>query len=183
MSGFRISKHRPQRHGNIFSRDSGSMLIHVHRENGLAHRTLSLPPWQVQVLRMMATKWFVVLIITGLASWVFFAVQTTRVPLLTRRISRMEVDARRLDTLQQALARLQQRYDQVQRMLSAPSASARVSTKGIDGSPARGPAVARPTIVAKQDSAVHQMTEKPKSDRGASNHPTNTGGGTKSRLP
>ncbi|MBI1808362.1 MAG: hypothetical protein HYR75_00570 [Gemmatimonadetes bacterium] len=107
------------------------MLIHVQRESGLAHRTLSLAPWQVQVLRIATTKWFLTFLVAGLASWVFFAVQAARVPLLTNRLTHMEEDARRLDTLQQALTRLQQRYDQVQHMLSAPTVA--VATPGVGG--------------------------------------------------
>lgn len=107
------------RHGNIFSRDSGSMLIHVQRENGLAHRTMVFRPWQVQVLRVVTSRWFLAVFAVGVLSWAVLAVQSARVPLLTQRISHLEEDARRLDTLQQTLAQLQARYEQVQRLLSS----------------------------------------------------------------
>jgi len=55
-------------------------------------------------------------------SWGWFAVQAARVPLLQQRVTHMEQDEVRLDTLQATLLRLQARYDQVQRMLSATSA-------------------------------------------------------------
>lgn len=106
------------RHGNIFSRDSGSMLIHVQRESGLAHRTLVLRPWQVQVLRVLASRSFLVVLTIGLLSWGYFAVQAARVPLLTRRITHLEQDGQRLDTLQRTLSDLQDRYAQVQRLLT-----------------------------------------------------------------
>lgn len=160
------------------------MLIHVHRESGLAHRTLSLSPWQVQVVRVMATKWFAVLVIAGLVSWVFFAVQAAKIPLLTRRLSRMEVDARRLDTLQQALARLQQRYDQVQHMLSTPSTTSIVATtKGADVGPLRASSATRRAAPVQKDSTRHGTTGKSKSDSGASIRPTKSNGGAKPRLP
>ena len=70
----------PHRHGNIFSRDSGSMLLHVQRENGLAHRTMVFRPWQVQVLRFVTSHWFIALFALGVLSWAALAVQAARVP-------------------------------------------------------------------------------------------------------
>lgn len=161
------------------------MLIHVHRESGLAHRTLSLSSWQVQVVRAVVTKWFAILVVGGLASWVFFAAQAARIPLLTRRLARMEVDARRLDTLQQALARLQQRYDQVQRMLSAPSpATAAATVKGGDVGPRRRMSGAvRPPAPPRKDSTRHTTTGKPTSDSGAINRLNKSDGGAQPRRP
>jgi len=112
---------RSQRHGNIFSRDSGSMYVHVQRENGLAHHTMVLRPWQVQALRVLTSKWFLIAVGVGFASWGYFAVQAARVPLLNWRINHLEQDALRIDSLQKTLTQLQSRYEQVQRMLSAPA--------------------------------------------------------------
>lgn len=95
------------------------MIVHVQRENGLAHRTLVLRPWQVQALRVLSSKTFLVALAIGLLSWGYFAVQAARVPLLTKRISNLEQDAQRLDTLQRTLSELQDRYGQVQRLLTA----------------------------------------------------------------
>jgi hypothetical protein len=114
---------RSQHHGNIFSRDSGSMYVHVQRENSLAHHTMVLRPWQVQALRVLTSKWFLVALGVGLASWGYFAAEAARVPLLTWRITHLEQDAQRIDSLQKTLTQLQSRYEQVQRMLSAPAAS------------------------------------------------------------
>ena len=122
MTGRSRKESRSQRHGNIFSRDSGSMYVHVQRENGLAHHTMVLRPWQVQALRVLTSKWFLIALAVGLASWGYFAVQAARVPLLNWRISHLEQDAQRIDSLQQTLTQLQSRYEQVQRMLSAPTA-------------------------------------------------------------
>ena len=123
MSGRPRRESRSQGHGNIFSRDSGSMYVHVQRENGLAHHTMVLRPWQVQALRVLTSKWFVLALGVGLVSWGYFAVQAARVPLLTWRISHLEQDAQRIDSLQQTLTQLQSRYEQVQRMLSIPAAT------------------------------------------------------------
>ena len=122
MTGRSRKESRSQRHGNIFSRNSGSMYVHVQRENGLAHHTMVLRPWQVQVLRVLTSKWFLIALGVGLASWGYFAVQAARVPLLTWRITHLEQDAQRIDSLQKTLTQLQSRYEQVQRMLSAPAA-------------------------------------------------------------
>ena len=108
------------RHGNLFSRDAGSMLIHVQRESGLAHHTMTLRPWQVQILRVVASKWCVAILAIGLLSWGYFAMQAARLPFLQDRVTILEQDARRLDTLQLRLKELQGRYDQVQKMLSTP---------------------------------------------------------------
>lgn len=97
------------------------MVIHVHRESGLAHRTMTLRAWQVQALRLLTSRWFLFTLAVSLLSWGYFAVQAARVPFLRQRISRLEDDARRVDTLQSRLTQLQARYEQVQRMLSAPA--------------------------------------------------------------
>lgn len=114
-------------HGNIFTPHAGSMLIHVHRESGLTHRTVTLNSWQVQVLRLLMSRWFFVALGAGLLSWTYFATQAARVPLLKQRVTNLEQDARRIDTLQQALAQLQSRYDQVRKMLTVPTAGATAS--------------------------------------------------------
>lgn len=110
---------RLYRHGNIFSPHSGSMIIHAQRENGLAHRTMTLRPWQVQALRLFSSRWVVVALSAGLFSWGYFALQAARVPFLLTRLERMERDSRRLDSLQRTVTLLQGRYEQVQRMLVA----------------------------------------------------------------
>lgn len=108
-----------QEHGDVFGRGSGNMFIHVQRESGLAHRTLVLRPWQVQALRLVISRWFAIALTATIASWAYFAVQTARVPFLTKRITHLEQDATKIDTLQATLEQLQRRYDQVQQMLSA----------------------------------------------------------------
>lgn len=107
------------RHGNVFGRGSGNMFIHVQRASGLAHRTMVLRPWQVQALRLVASRWFAAVLFISIASWAYFAFQTARVPFLTRRITHLEQDAAKIDTLQAALEQVQKRYDQVQQMLGA----------------------------------------------------------------
>ena len=97
------------------------MYVHVQRENGLAHHTMVLRPWQVQALRVLTSKWFLITLAVGLTSWGYFAVQSARVPMLQWRIAHLEQDAQRIDSLQKTLTQLQSRYEQVQRMLSAPA--------------------------------------------------------------
>jgi hypothetical protein len=112
-------------YGNIYTPHAGSMIINVQRENGLANRTIVLSQRRIRVLRMFLSRKRALLIGAGLvASWSYFAVQAARVPVLTRRVAAMERDARRIDTLQQALAQLQSRYAQVHRMLATDPATA-----------------------------------------------------------
>jgi hypothetical protein len=108
-------------HGNIFTPHAGSMMIHVHRENGLAHRTVILKSWQVRALRLLMSKWFFVALGVCLVSWSYSVIQAARVPALRQRLATLELDARRLDTLQQTLTQLQTRYNQVRKMLTIPS--------------------------------------------------------------
>jgi hypothetical protein len=117
------------RHGNIFSPRNGSMIIHAQRENGFAHRTITLQPWQVQVLRLFASRWVVLALAAGLMSWGYFAVQAARVPILVFELQRMKQDAGRLDSLQRTVTLLQGRYEQVQRMLAAPAVRAETTKK------------------------------------------------------
>lgn len=116
-------KPETHRHGNVFGRGSGNMFIHVQRENGLAHHTLVLRPWQVQALRLVVSRWFAVAVSIAVLSWGYFAFETARVPFLTERITRLERDAAKIDTLQATLNQVQKRYDQVQQMLSASTRS------------------------------------------------------------
>jgi hypothetical protein len=110
----------PRAHGNIYTPHAGQMVIHVARESGLQSRTFVLSQGQVRLLRFLfrsragriggaIAAVLLVLVVT----------QAARVPMLTYRISHMEHDAARLDTLERSLAELQKRYDQVQRMLGA----------------------------------------------------------------
>jgi hypothetical protein len=138
-----------QRHGDVFGRGWGSMFIHVQRETGLAHRTLVLRPWQVQVLRLIVSRWFAAVLTIAGVSWAYFAVQTARVPFLTQRISHLEDDAAKIDTLQATLEQLQRRYTQVQQMLSAATRPA----------PATAPAAASATAPATAPASIAATKE------------------------
>ena len=106
-------------YGNIYTPHAGSMIITVQREAGLANRTLVLSPRRVKALRMLNSKVGLTALGVLALSWIVLAFMAVRVPVLQNRLDRMEKDAARLDTLQQTLAELQQRYTQVQRMLGA----------------------------------------------------------------
>ena len=116
-------------YGNIYTPHAGSMIIQVQREGGLANRTIILGTRQVQLLRFFMSRGGRLVLALLVLSWVFFGVQSTRVPLLTSRLRHMEHDARRLDTLQQTLTQLQRQYDQLQVMLGAKA------TGGTGGAP------------------------------------------------
>ena len=117
-------------YGNIYTPHAGAMIIHVQRESGLANRMIILSPRQVRLLRIGALILAIVLV-GGVGSWFYFAAQAVRVPLLTRRIATLERDVQQLDTLKRALAEVEGRFQQVQRMMGASS-----------GAPARSDAVA-----------------------------------------
>jgi len=110
----------PKGYGNIYTPHAGSMVIQVQREGGLANRTIVLNQRTVRVMRFVLSRSGMAIGAVLLALFLFFAVQAARVPVLTHRLATLESDAKRLDTLQVALAQLQKRYEQVQTMLGAP---------------------------------------------------------------
>lgn len=146
------------------------MLIHVQRENSLAHRTVVLRPWQVQALRALASRWFLALIALAVASWGYFAVQSARVPILTARLAHLEQEANRLDTLQRTLAVLQHRYEQVQSMLSAPGSPA--SRKDIRVDSARKQATAAKEAETAGGAGTRSTVHKPADSAGSTSSKT-----------
>jgi len=110
----------PKGYGNIYTPHAGSMVIQVQREGGLANRTIVLNQRTVRVMRFVLSRSGMAIGAVLLALFLFFAIQAARVPVLTHRLATLESDAKRLDTLQVALAQLQKRYEQVQTMLGAP---------------------------------------------------------------
>lgn len=109
----------PKGYGNIYTPHAGSMVIQVQREGGLANRTIVLNQRTVRILRFVLSRTGMAIGAILLTLFLFFAIQAARVPVLTHRLATMESDAKRLDTLQVALAQLQKRYEQVQTMLGA----------------------------------------------------------------
>ena len=147
-----------QRHGKLFSRGErgGGLIVHVQRENGLAHRTFILRGWQLWLVRALSRRWVQVLVGGALLLSAALATQAARVPMLTRRIAHLEEDQRRLDTLEQHLTTLQARYDQVQKLMS--------TTTGSPGSPAtppRAPQDARPGAPSGAPSGVPSSAARP----------------------
>ncbi len=161
-----------QEHGNVFGRGWGNMFIHVQRETGLAHRTMVIRPWQVQALRLVASKWFAAVLTVAVLSWGYFAFQTARVPFLTQRITHLERDAAKIDTLQATLEQLQRRYTQVQQMLSA-SARSTAPAPAKEANPA-GAARKAPTNASVQDSAKAVPAKAPPAKEAPAKAPANT---------
>ncbi|GAC1647487.1 MAG: hypothetical protein NVS4B3_01590 [Gemmatimonadaceae bacterium] len=121
-------------YGNIYTPHAGSMVIQVQREGGLANRTFVLSERGVKLLRFAFSRIGVTTGVVIATSWLFFAVQAVRVPILTHRLAFLERDAQRLDTLQATLGRLQHRYDQLQKMFGAPVAASARSSAPLAGS-------------------------------------------------
>ena len=110
-------------HGRILDPSSGSLYVHMHRENGLAHRHYVLKVWQVRFLAVFLSRPMLVLYLIGLLTWGWMASQAAKVPMLQQRIGELTKDAERLDTLTATLTELQARYAQVQQMLGGRSAA------------------------------------------------------------
>ena len=121
-------------YGNIYTPHAGSMIIEVQRESGLANRTIVLSERKVRLLRILSSRLGLTLVVAIAGSWIYFAIQATRVQLLSQQLATMHRDARRLDTLEVTLAQLQQRYHQVTRMLGATPVSFSATLSSIDSS-------------------------------------------------
>ena len=105
-------------YGNIYTPHAGSMIIQVQRETGLANRTIILSQRQVALLRIIGSRVGLAVVAVFIATWLLFAAQSVRVPVLSVRIAKLERDNRRIDSLQVALSRMHGRYEQVRQMLA-----------------------------------------------------------------
>ena len=105
-------------YGNIYTPHAGSMIIQVQRETGLANRTIVLSQRQVALLRIIGSRIGLAVVAVFIATWLLFAAQSVRVPVLSIRIAKLERDNRRIDSLQAALSRMHGRYEQVRQMLA-----------------------------------------------------------------
>jgi hypothetical protein len=76
---------------------------------------------QVGLVRVLGSRIGLAVAAVFLATWLLFAIQSVRVPLLSGRIAELERDNRRIDSLQVALSRMHGRYEQVRQMLAAGS--------------------------------------------------------------
>ena len=111
-------------YGNIYTPHAGSMIIQVQRETGLANRTIIISERQVALLRIIGSRIGVTAVAVFVGTWLLFAVQSVRVPVLAIRIAELERDNRRIDSLQVALSRMHGRYEQVRQMLAVTGPSA-----------------------------------------------------------
>lgn len=134
-------------YGNIYTPHAGSMIIQVQRETGLANRTIVISERQVALVRVIGSRLGLIAGALFFATWLVFAVQSVRVPLLSERIAELERDNRRIDSLQVALSRMHGRYEQVRQMLASTGAS--IARPESQASPAR-PAVPNATAPAQE---------------------------------
>lgn len=108
-----------QGYGNIYTPHAGSMIIQVQRENGLANRTIVLTPAQVKLLRTMASRKWLVLGAFFLATWAWLVTDRARELVYAGTAPTAAAERARVDSLARQLGELQQRYDQVSKMLGA----------------------------------------------------------------
>jgi murein DD-endopeptidase MepM/ murein hydrolase activator NlpD len=132
-------------YGNIYTPHAGSMVIHVHRESGLANRTIVLTQRQVRFFRRGLIVGGIILAI-GAISWLYLAAQASRVPFLTRRVANLQRDVHRVDTLQTALVELERRFQQVQRMLGASAPAQAITNPALRALNADSIAATQPSL-------------------------------------
>jgi hypothetical protein len=121
-----VNSPKSRRPGDVESpaRDSGALYVHLQSESGTEHRTFVVPARRARILRALWSPWGIAVVLAAGGSWVYFAVQSARVPWLTSRVAELEAEASRIDTLESRLRNLQQQYDQVTRMFGAARDSA-----------------------------------------------------------
>jgi len=141
-------------YGNIYTPHAGAMIIHVQRESGLANRTIIFTQRQVRLFRIGVIV-LGSLIAFGAVSWFFLASQAARVPYLSRRVSQLQHDVARVDTLQRSLNELASRFQQVQHMMgnSSMTALGDTSKAKVAGASAAPVVAAAPvdTVVVRPD--------------------------------
>lgn len=118
-------------HGRILDPSSGSLYVHMHRENGLAHRHYVLKTWQVRFLSIFLSRPMLAIYLIALLTWGWMAGQALKVPLLQQRIGELTRDAERLDTLTATLNEVQARYTQVQQMLGGAKSAVPVLAESL----------------------------------------------------
>lgn len=128
-------------HGSILDPSSGSLYVHMHRESGLAHRHYVLNPFQVRALRGLLSRPMLLLYVAAIVIWGWMAMQAVRVQVLQRRIGVLTHESARLDTLTIRLTELQDRYDQVERMLSSEKTATAREASRTKAAPVARPAV------------------------------------------
>ena len=112
-----------QGYGNIYTPHAGSMIIQVQREHGLANRQIVLTERQVKLLKSLATRKWLVVGAFMIATWAWLVVDRTR-ELVARHDNSAFAERMRVDSLARQLGELQQRYDQVSRMLGSTPGTA-----------------------------------------------------------
>lgn len=110
-------------YGNIYTPHAGSMIIQVQREHGLANRQIILTPGQVKLLKSLATRKWLVVGAFMVATWAWLVVDRAQ-ELIAQRGNSAMAERMRVDSLARQLGELQQRYDQVSRMLGSTPGTA-----------------------------------------------------------
>jgi hypothetical protein len=110
-------------YGNIYTPHAGSMIIQVQREHGLANRQIILTERQVKLLKSLATRKWLVVGAFMVATWAWLVVDRAR-EVIARRDNSAVAERMRVDSLARQLGELQQRYDQVSRMLGSTPGTA-----------------------------------------------------------
>ena len=112
-----------QGYGNIYTPHAGSMIIQVQREHGLANRQIILTQRQVRLLKSLATRKWLVVGAFMVATWAWLVVDRAQ-EMIARRGNSAVAERMRVDSLARHLAELQERYDQVSRMLGSTPGTA-----------------------------------------------------------
>jgi hypothetical protein len=151
-------------YGNIYTPHAGSMIIQVQRETGLANRTIVISERRVALLRVVGSRIGLIAVALFVGTWLMFAVQSVRVPLLSDRIAELERDNRRIDSLQVALSRMHGRYEQVRQMLAATGAATGAAITRPESPPAPRPLLPNATSAQTPAQAGAPGTTPPSTD-------------------
>lgn len=95
-----------------------TFIVVPHGGGDLSTRSFEVSYRRLRVAAFVLLAAFVLSLVMGV-SWVYLAAQAARVPLLKREIAALERDRARVDQLAHALARMEQRYEQMRAMVGA----------------------------------------------------------------
>ena len=126
-----------QGYGNIYTPHAGSMIIQVQREHGLANRQIVLTERQVKLLKSLATRKWLLVGAFMVATWAWLVVDRAQ-EMIARRSNSAVAERMRVDSLARQLGELQQRYDQVSRMLGSTPGTA-TAVPAAESTPAPAP--------------------------------------------
>lgn len=115
----KLFRRHSEGYGNIYTPHAGSMIIQVQREHGLANRTIILTQRQVQFLKSLTSRKWLVFVAIFVGTWAWLVTDRVQALVAQRAAPSAAQERARVDSLAHQLGEMQQRYDQLSKMLGS----------------------------------------------------------------